>query len=124
MPPIKQQLAHLKNARFALVEHFKKQKLVWSQSINNEQLHIEDNQFRTSNTSNKEDRKSVWFQNESANKTDFDSECSRKSDEGELDCKRNESRIEKEAVLEIQLEEIQQNRKKEKKLQKEYGKDF
>ena len=61
MPPIKQQLAHLKNARFALVEHFKKQKLVWSQSINNEQLHIEDNQFRTSNTSNKEDRKSVWF---------------------------------------------------------------
>ena len=86
MPPIKRQLAHLKNARLASVEHFKKQKLERSQSTNTEQLRIEDDQLRTSDTSDTEDREGVWFWNKSANKTDSDSECSGKSDEGELDC--------------------------------------
>lgn len=91
MPPIKRQLAHLKNTRLASVEHFKKQKLKRSQSTNTEQL-------RTSDTRDTEDREGVWFWNESANETDSDSECGGESDEGELDCGPEESRTEKEAV--------------------------
>lgn len=98
MPPIKRQLAHLKNTRLASVEHFKKQKLKRSQSTNTEQLRIDDDQLRTSDTRDTEDREGVWFWNESANETDSDSECGGESDEGELDCGPEESRTEKEAV--------------------------
>lgn len=100
MPPIKQQLAYLKNLKLVLIKHFKKQKLERSQSINTQQLCIENNQLRTSNTSNTKDRKSVWFWNESANKTN------QKSDKKELDCRPEESRTEKKAVLKTQLGEI------------------
>ena len=100
MPPIKRQLAHLKKARLASVEHFKKQKLERSQSTNTEQLRIDDDQLRTSDTSDTEDREGFWFWNESANETDSDSECTRESDEGELDCGPEEFRTEKEAVFE------------------------
>ena len=88
MPRIKRQLAHLKNARLALVEYFKKQKLAQSQSTNIEQLRIDDNQLRASNisdTSDTEDREGVWFWNKSANKTHSDSDFSEKSDEEEWD---------------------------------------
>ena len=122
MPPIKRQLAHLKNARLASVEHFKKQKLERSQSTNTEQLRIEDDQLRTSDTSDTEDREGVWFWNESTNETDSDSECSGKSDEEELDCGPEESRTEKEAILETRPGEIQWNREGEKKLRGGYGK--
>ena len=115
-------LAYLKNARLASVEHFKKQKLEQSQSTNTEQLCIKDDQLCTSNISNTEDREGVWFWNKSANKTDSDLECSGKSDEEELDCEPEESRTEKEAVLETQLGEIQWNREGEKKLQRRYSK--
>ena len=121
MPPIKRQLAHLKKARLASVEHFKKQKLERSQSTNTEQLRIDDDQLRTSDTSDTEDREGFWFWNESANETDSDSECSGESDEGELDCG-PESRTEKEAVLETRPGEIQWNREGEKKLREGYGK--
>ena len=95
MPRIKRQLAHLKNARLASVEHFKKQKLERSQSTNIEQLRIDDDKLRieddqlrasdTSDTSYTEDREDVWFWNESANETDSDSDCSKESDEEEWD---------------------------------------
>lgn len=126
MPPIKRQLAHLKNARLASVEHFKKQKLARSQSTNTEQLRIDDDQLRASDT---EVREGVWFWNKSANETDSDSECSERPDEeeldggpGELDGGPWESRTEKEAVTETQVGKIKWNREGEKKLRGGYGK--
>lgn len=55
--PSKGQLAHLKNARLASVEHSKKRKLERSQLTNTEQLCIDDDQLCTSDTSNTEDGK-------------------------------------------------------------------
>lgn len=52
MLSIKQQLAYLKNAKLALIEHFKKQKLEQSQFTNTEQLY-------TSNINNTKDRESI-----------------------------------------------------------------
>lgn len=103
MPPIKQQLAHLNNAR---LRHFKKQKLEQSQSINTSHLCVDDDQLCTSNTSNKEDKEDFSFQNENVNKTDSDTECNWESDEEELDFGPEESRIGKKAVLETQPREI------------------
>ena len=50
---VKRQLAHLKKARLALVEHFKKQKLE-HQTHHTKQFRI-DNQVRTSNTHDTDD---------------------------------------------------------------------
>lgn len=107
MPPIKRQLTHLKIARLASDEHFKNQRLERSQSTNTEQLGIDADQLRTSNTSNTEDRIVEWFRNESANGTDFNSECGEKSDEEELYREPEESRTEKEAVSKTRSKEIQ-----------------
>lgn len=78
-----------------------------SQSTNTEQLRIDADQLRTNNTINPEDRKVEWFRNESANETNFNSECGGKSDEEELDREAEESRSEKEAVSKTQSKEIQ-----------------
>lgn len=132
MPRVKLQLAHLKNARLASVEHFKKQKLTRSQSTNTEQLRIDDDQLRidddqlrasdTSDTSDIEDGEGVWFWNESVNETDSDLDCSEESDEEEwdggprkLDGRSGESRTEKEAVIETQVGMIKWNREGKKK---------
>ena len=122
MPPIKQQLAHLKNAGFVSVEHFKKQKLECSQFTNTEQLRIEDNQLCTSNTSNTKDRKGIWFWNENANKTNSSMECGEKSNKEKLDCGPEGSKTEKKAVLKTRLGEIKWNKEREKKLREEYSK--
>lgn len=77
----KRQLAHLKKARFASVEHFKKQKLE-HQTHDTEQLCINDNQVRTNDTydtddtNDTDDTKEVeeegktWFWHESANESE------------------------------------------------------
>lgn len=69
--------------------------------IGDNQLCIGDNQFCTSNTSNIEDRKGIQFKKKSENKTNSNLWCSRRFDEGELDCGPKNSKTEKEAVLEI-----------------------
>lgn len=61
MPPIEQQFIHLKNAKLLLVKYLKKQQFERSQSINTEQLHIEDDDFCTNNTNNIKDRKGFCF---------------------------------------------------------------
>lgn len=105
--PSKRQLAHLKNARLASVEHSKKRQLERSQLTNTELLRIDDDQFCTSDTSDTEDRKYIWFWNESANITDSVSDCGGISGEEESDCGPEEFRIKREAVLETQPKEIQ-----------------
>lgn len=83
------------NAKLALVEYFKKQKLTRSQSTNTEQLCINDNQLRiddkqlcasnTSDISDVKDGESVWFWNKSTNETDSDSDYSKRFDKEEWD---------------------------------------
>ena len=78
---------HLKRARPASVEHFKKQKLEQTQSLSAEQLRINDNQLNTSNTdgtSNIED-KDTWFWHKSANDLESDMEDDRYFDKEESD---------------------------------------
>ena len=79
------QLAHLKKARLASVEHFKKQKLE-HQTRDTEQLRINDNQVRTSDTYDTDDTNDTddteeieeegktWFWHESANESESDTE--------------------------------------------------
>lgn len=83
--PSKRRLEHLKKARLASVEHFKKQKLSQiSPSSNREQPRIEDAQSDTCDTNNTEDDtedETTWIWNESANETEYDLESGGKSDE-------------------------------------------
>lgn len=74
---------------------------------------MDNNQLCTSNTSNTKGRKSVWFQNKSINKINFNLKFKGKFVEKELDYGSEESKIEKKTVLKIQLGKIQQNRKRE-----------
>ena len=86
----KRRFAQLKEARFASIAHFKKQKL--EQISNTEQPRINDNKLNTNNmgdasntgnmgnTSVDTDEKGTWFWNQSANELESDLECDRYSD--------------------------------------------
>ena len=82
MPISKQRLAYLKNARLALVAHFKKQKLEQAYCFNIKHSCIDDNELNTSNTGNTgntdmdtdadTDEEGTWFWNKSANESESD----------------------------------------------------
>ena len=74
---LKRQRQHLKAAKTASIESFKKRKLEASSLPRSAQLQIDDDKLSTSDT---EGESGIWFWNESANETDSDSE-----EEGELD---------------------------------------
>lgn len=90
----KRQLAHLRKARLASVEHFKRQEFE-HQTHDTEQIRIDGNQVRTSNTHDSdytkdvEDKGETWFWNESANESESDTE-----DGGYSDLDGEESRAE------------------------------
>ena len=127
---IKRQLAHLKKAKLASVEHFKKQKLE-HQTHDTERFRINDNQVRTSDTydtddtNDTDDTKEVeeegktWFWHESANESESDTED---EDGGYSDPEGEESRTEKETPLLKQPKEIHWDKKREDNLQGFYGK--
>ncbi len=114
MPPIKWQPVNLKNVKLALIRYFKKQKLERNQSINTEQLRIEDNWLFTNNSSDIKDRKSFQFWNERTNKTDSDWDCNKESDKREFDCGPEKFRTGKEAVLETRIEKYNRIEKEKK----------
>ena len=97
---VKRQLAHLKKARLASVEHFKKRKLERTQSLSAERLRIDDNQFDTSDTDGTSDieDEDTWFWHESANDLESDTEDDRYSDEEESDLGPRRPRTEEEAA--------------------------
>ena len=125
---VKRQLAQLKKARLASVEHFKKQKLE-DQTHHTEQLRI-DNQVRTSDTHNTDDtndtedtkeveeEEETWFWHESANESESDTE----DDGGYSDIEREESKTEEEAAPPKPPKKIHWDKKGEDNLRGFYGK--
>ena len=79
--PIKRRLQHLKAARAASVESFKKRRLEASSLPNSARLQIDNDKLSTGDTSDTDGESGIWFWNESANETNSDSED---EDEGDV----------------------------------------
>ena len=71
--PIKRRLQHLKAARAASVESFKKRRLEASSLPNSARLQIDNDKLSTGDTSDTDGESGIWFWNESANETNSDS---------------------------------------------------
>ena len=118
----KRRLEHLKKARLASVEHFKRQKL--SQippPSNTKQPRIDDAQSDTADTDNTEDE-ATWFWNESANETESDSEGGGKSDVEEPSLDQALPRTEEAVSIQSCLKKISWNQEGEDRLRGSYGK--
>lgn len=143
--PSKRRLAHLKSARLASVEHFKKKKLEHihepSESDTEQpqqpcephqprqpRTRICDNQLSTNDTNNTDDTedegkdKGTWFWNESANESESYSECDGYSDEEGSDLEFASEHMDKEDIPLGQSQGIRWNDEGEKNLRGSYGK--
>ena len=89
--PNKSRLNQLKSARALAVEACKRRKYEASLVLN-AQREIKDDKLSTADTSNREDESGTWFWNDSANKTDSDTEEGEDDDENESDLEVGESR--------------------------------
>ena len=128
--PSKQRRKQWKSARAASFEVFKKKRLETSLPPNLAQLRIDDrklstadttNMDNTDNTDNTDNESGTWFWNESANKTDSDTEEERNGNH-ENDLKRDESKTKEAASSETHKVEIKWNREREEKLCRGYRK--
>ena len=109
--PIKRRLQHLKAARAASVESFKKRRLEASSLPNSARLQIDNDKLSTGDTSDTDGESGIWFWNESANETNSDSE-----DEEE------QSRTEQAVSPKPSKTEIRWNKEGEQSLRGGYGK--
>ena len=120
---VKWQLAHLKKARLASGEHFKKRKLEQTQLFSAEQLCINENQFDTSDTDGTSDieNEDTWFWHKSANDLESDMEDDGYFDEEESDLGPQRFRTKEEAALQKPLKEIHWDKRGEDNLRGFYG---
>ena len=97
---LKRRCDHLKAAREASVASFKKRRSEASSLPTLDQCEIDDNKLSTIDTSDTEDDSRTWFWNESANKTDSDSE-EQGNDEDDENLEEKHPKTERKASSEV-----------------------
>ena len=114
---------HLKAARKASVALFKKRRSESSLFPTLDHCKINDNKLSTTNTSNMEDDSQTWFWNESANKSNLDSEeeDNHRSDEDDENLEEKHSKTKEETSCEVLKQELKWNKKGERSLCRGYG---
>lgn len=110
----------LKAAWEAFVLLFNKKRSETSSFPILDQCKIDDNKFSTTVTSNKEDDSQIWFQNESINEIDLDSE-EKSNNENDNNLEEKHLKTEKKASLKVLKQELKQNKEGENSLCKGYG---
>lgn len=116
--PIKRRLQHLKAARAASVESFKKRRLEASSLPNSARLQIDNDKLSTGDTSDTDGESGIWFWNENANETNSDFED---KDVDEDDWEEEQSRTEQAVSPKPSKTEIRWNKEGGQNLRLGYG---
>ena len=117
---LKQQRQHLIATKTASIESFKKRKLETSSLFKLAQLSINNNKLSIDDKSNTKNKSKIWFQNESANETNSDSEKEDKLDK--KDWEEKQSGIQQNISYKVFQVEIKQNKEEEQNLCEEVRK--
>ena len=113
--PTKRRRKQLESARAASLEVFKKRRSEASPLPNLAQLRVDDHKLSTADTADTKGESGTWFWNESANKTDLDTE-KEGNDDHKMNLKGNESRTKEAVSSEVHKVEIKWSREGQDKL--------